>query len=473
MGRLILPILTLFLLSSAIQLRAQDQLSLHQSEYLPFISSGLNPALIADPKVYLSIHVVGVEAFAINDLAYYEGKNFSLGGLFNGRLDDSQENLNYKPKSGNMDLSAEGPAAFLSLGRSSIGLSARFRSHFNAIDVAPELSRFVFHGFRFFPQYDTNYKADGTNTSFMSWGELQLNFAHMIRVRKIDQINAGIAIKRLYGIGHVGLDVSSLDYRVTSQDIFISNFNGSYAISEFGFKGGNGWGADLGLVYKRMVDGNSDYIPFNKKARCVQSRYRYLLGLSVTDIGGVHFNKNAFQTDVVNGNLVWNDYIETEVADLGALDSLLSTRVENDQNLTTRENSYKVGLPRAVNIHGDVDLDKGLHVSAAVVFPWRTSKEFDLLRSTSFNMTPRYVKPRFEVGLPLSWIDYNTFRMGLGLRFHFLYLGSDDVLRLFDNEDVYSSDLYLGLHIPIYNRKDCGKGNGLRRGKLIAPCWGQ
>jgi hypothetical protein len=471
MGHLRFPILLFCTLLASLQSRAQDRLPLIQSEYMPFLSAEFNPALAVDPKVYLSIHLAGANMFALNDLAFYEGKRFNLPDLFSGRLKDSDENLASYAKSATMDVRIEGPAAYLSVGLSSFGISTRIRNHFYARDVAPELSRFVFHGFRFSPQYDQAYKGDGSIASFMSWGELELTWAHMVRLTEKDHLNFGIGLKRLYGLGHVGLNIDAMDFRVTSQDIFINDFSGSYAVSDFTFRGGNGWGTDLGAVYKRMKNGRPDYIPFNSKSSCRQSAYKYMVGLSITDLGRVNFKTNAFKTNTSLADVVWLDYINTEVSELEQLDSLLQVRVENDQNITTRESSYKVKLPRAINIHGDYDFEKGIHLSAAMVLPWKGAKEFDLARASSFSVTPRYVRKIMEVGLPLSLVNYDTFRVGLGLRFQYFYLGSDDLFRLFDGEDVYGTDVYVGMHIPIYSSKSCGSSSNKRN--LIAPCWGQ
>jgi len=465
------PILTFFFLFALFIMRGQDQLSLSSSEHMPFLSSELNPALSADPKVFLSIRLGGAAAFAKNDLSYYKGDRFNLIDLFKGRLGASDEDITYRSKMGSLSLRAEGPAVFISLGRSTVGLSTRIRSQLSAHDVAPELSRFIFNGFRFFPQYDKPYIADGSSMSSLTWGELELDFAHMIRVTGKDYLNVGIGLKRLYGLGHLGLDVENMDYLVTSQDIFINDFTGSYAISDFGFRGGNGWGADLGIVYKRTIGGAQEYIPYSRKSSCIQSRYRYMIGLAVNDIGAVNFKTNSFQTRTDQAQVFWPDYIDTELSSLGQLDSLLAIRVEHDQNVTSRKIAYKVKLPRSITLHGDYDLDKGFHISSVIIIPWAGRNEFDMRRLSSYSLTPRYVRTRFEIGIPFSLIDYDTFRMGLGLRFQYLYMGSDDLLRLFDGEDIYSADLYLGIHIPIFYKKNCGKGK--RRGKMIAPCWGQ
>jgi hypothetical protein len=294
----------------------------------------------------------------------------------------------------------------------------------------------------------------------------------MIKVTNESHLNAGLNLKRLYGIGHVSLMVDRMDYLATSQDIFIRKFDGSYSISDFGFRGGNGWGLDMGVIYKKTIKGRSDYVPFSQESRCRTSRYKYLIGVSLNDIGQVNLEKNSFQTQVLNGSIDWLDYINTEVSDLEALDVLLQERVENDQNETSRELGYSVGLPRSIVVHGDLDLDKSIHISGAAILPWNSNEPIDMRRVSSFNITPRYVRSRFEMGLPISMVDYDIMRLGFGLRFHWFYLGSDDFLRLVSGQDIYGTDVYIGFHIPVYGSSQCS-GSSRKRGALIAPCWGQ
>lgn len=450
---------------------AQESLGLGLSNYSPSNAVQLNPALIADSKTMIDIHLMGASFFGTNEHTYFAGKGPGLIQALKGTQVIPHQALSAAPRDGYIDASLDGPGLFMVLGRNSIGISSRYRFMFNGQNVPSELAEFMYHGFRHAPLYDSALTAKDMTARLMDWGEFNLSYAYMMDVTDDHHVNVGVTLKRIFGRNHVGFRASEMDYMFTSDDLYISDLTGAYALGSDHAGFGNGLAVDFGIMYRKTINGKSTYVPFSDDCHCQKSRYRYQLGFSVLDLGKVNFKQNAATVSLDGASSFWPDYIDTEVNDIDGLNQLLETRFESDQNHSSRRNSNKVALPSALSIQFDYDFNNGYHIGTVLQERIKRGGLYDMLRARYVGVIPRYEKEKFELALPLSVYEYERFQMGLALRYRYLSIGSDDLLDLALDRDMYGADIYMSIRIPIYNYRSCIATRKRAILKGILPCW--
>lgn len=469
--RYVRVISSILLLLCSLGFYAQENQGLQLSDHMPASTLFLNPAFMADSKTKLDVHIAGLSFFARNEHAYLASDGPGLIPVAFGTETELSQDPDVHPRAGYLDLSVEGPGASLVIGRSAVGLTTRYRAMVNAGEVPHELSQFIFHGFRHSPYYDSTFTIDRLSASAVSWAELGFSFAHMIRVEDDHHVNVGVSVKRLFGQSHVGFDIESMDYNFTSDNLHIDNFTGAYSIGTSSLTVGNGWGFDLGAVYRKTINGDADYVPFSLQNRCEKSAYRYEIGVSLLDVGKLKFDQRA-EVRLENASTIWYDYINTEIEDIAALDDRLDEQFGADQNSTERTQGATVSLPTTLSIQFDYNLDNGFFIGSVLQHPLKGGGAYDLRRARLFSVIPRYEQKRFEFSMPLSTYEYDRFQAGLALRYRYFTLGSDDLVAVMADSDLYGFDFYASLRIPFYDSRACKVSPGRKR-RLIAPCWGQ
>ncbi len=460
----------IFLWSSG--LLAQEGLGVAFSNYLPSRAVQLNPALIADSRTYMDVHAIGLSFFGLNDHTYFASEGPGLWSAMAGRGTSAVQSEAPGSRSGYIDFSFDGSGLFKVDGRQSFGLSTRYRAMFNGRGVPEELAQLFYHGFRYSPLYDQPLDLNGMTASAMAWGELNASYAYMLEVTDEHHLNAGITLKRLFGTDHYGLKLGEADYTFTSQDLRLTGLKGEYAYVKDNLGIGNGWAIDLGLMFRKTIDGRSTYVPFSKKSQCSQSDYKYEWGFSVLDLGAVRFNDNAAYVKVIEADVLWPDYIDSQLSDLEQLDVLLMERVETDQNITRRSSDYKVSLPSALSLQFDYNFSKGFHTSAMIQERIKRGGSFDLWRARVAAVIPRFESEDLEVALPLSTFEYEKLRVGLSVRYRSFTLGSDDLIDLALDRDLYGADIYFSFNILLLEGSECASSTKKSPKRLIAPCWG-
>ena len=65
--------------------------------------------------------------------------------------------------------------------------------------------------------------------------------------------------------------------------------------------------------------------------------------------------------------------------------------------------------------------------------------------------TIRYETPFFEVAFPYSFYDYYRHRIGVAMRFHGFFIGSDKLGTFVGNGDITGADFYLGLKVNSFD----------------------
>lgn len=452
---------------------AQERFGMAHSNYGGSDIAFLNPARSAGQWVYADIRIAGVDAFAWNSLVAWSDRSQSLFGELRdpstGRNSGSVvlRNTNFGDRQrATVQAAVLGPAVSLALGRGTIGLGVRSRAHVSASGVSEAMGNFLYHGFNFRPQHGVRYREEGVRTLGAAWTEFSMNYAHIIRAQGFSFISAGASVR--YNMGHTAgtLQLTDLDYTVVdTAQLMVHEATARYGYALPGVRAGSGWGADLGMVYERTLDEADGYYPHKATAGCTPMRYRYRIGLSLLDLGGIRFRQGEAGS-ITAGSLSIADRDEVPVDDLADLDSLFSTATG-----WSREAGLAVGLPTAISLQYDQRLADHAYVGLAAVQNLAGRNSLRLRRSNSLALTPRFETRHFEAALPVVFHEYALGQptIGLMLRFNGVVLGSDHILPFVGRSDVYAMDLYARLRVMLFRSPSCKGKRGPAKQRSGSP----
>src|SRR5690606_31009419 len=111
---------------------SQEKMGIVNDNYLPMHQHRLNPSAIVDQKPWISINVIGAEAYANGNFVYFPSKRLSPANSFETvDYDNSHEEMK-----GFVVGEFAGPSISMVLGKSSVALHTRARSY-TAIDRIP------------------------------------------------------------------------------------------------------------------------------------------------------------------------------------------------------------------------------------------------------------------------------------------------------------------------------------------------
>ena len=274
---------------------AQERIGLANSNDAGTAGMPLNPSSMVDSKAWLDINLVGVDAFSWNNFVYLSKDNFYFWkNVPQNNWPTPLYRLNGKEKHGVVNLRIDGPSFTLSKGKNAFGFHTATRGFVSFEDFLEPSALYVYEGLDYDPQQGITYSQQRMGAYATTWAEIGGSYGRMVYQQGKDMVNVGGTLKYLMGIGHMSVYLDELNHTVVSdEDWNITNLTGQYAITEPGLATGHGFGVDLGVTYKRMLEDVSEYSPHTPQSDCGTIDYRYRIGVSLIDLGGIQFNKNS------------------------------------------------------------------------------------------------------------------------------------------------------------------------------------
>ncbi|HEY0978227.1 MAG TPA: DUF5723 family protein [Flavobacteriales bacterium] len=466
----------LWMLSAS--LFAQERYGLLHSNYAGMDAIVLNPARAAGQWPWMDIRLAGAEAYAWNSLVAWTDRRSPLitevrngfEGMENGRV--VMRSLDFqRSHRATVTAAASGPAVSLSLGRGTLSAGIRTRAHVSASGISREIGNFILNGLDHAPQHGIRYDARGMRVLGAGWTETGVNYAHILHARGFSLFSAGVGVRYLMGHTAGALQITSLDHTVyDSARLDLHSITARYGYAEPSLSAGRGFGGDVGFVYERTLSEVDGYRP-HKDGSCTPMEYRYRIGLSVIDLGGIRFADAAAGT-LDTGALSIADYNGIDLDGAEAVDSLLASATN-----WSRRRNLAIGMPTAVSLQYDQRIAEHAYVALAAVHGLSGRNGLRLRRANSLAITPRFETRYVEFALPVVLNEYDLSRPMIGamLRMHGLVLGSDHILPFISKRDVHAMDLYVRVRWLIYRSPACRKGGGrsiIHRGKArdMMPC---
>ncbi|MCB0794135.1 MAG: hypothetical protein KDB88_05315 [Flavobacteriales bacterium] len=439
---------------------AQEQLGLSHSNYMPLEGGLLNPARYAGQWPYADLRVLGVGLNIWNDLVALSGSDHSLVGEIRNGLNGTsgpdpvlRTSFSERDKKATTLLDLRGPAASISMGRGTFGFSLRSRAALSVTGVPASMGRFMINGLNHAPQRGVRYRDDNIRQVMATWNDASIHYARIVQASGFGMLSAGASVS--YRMGHAAaiLRFDELDYTILdTMRAVVHGTSGTYTLAMPGTGIGRGWGADLGVSYERTFEEVDRYLPHRSSTGCKPMGYRYRLGLSIIDLGGMQFRDvqgGAFSgTDVAI-----DDHQALSIEGTDELDSLL----RSDMSTYRPVDRIRLGAPTALSIQYDHRLREKVYIGTVWVQQISSPRGTRIRRPNTLAISPRFETRVFEAALPITIREYDLRRpmIGLMMRFNNLVLGSDHIVPLFTRQDIHAVDVYAMLRINMHRSPFC------------------
>ena len=419
---------------------SQSYVGLNADNYSGIHGVVYNPSNIVGSNFKADVNIASFSALVGSD---YFGINFS--DIVSGSsFDFSEDTERFVSDNNNFFLNADvlGPSFMFNLNKkSSIGIITRGRAFFNLNNINGELFETIEDEFE--SDNDIMFNSQNLNGTIHAWAEIGLAYGRILMDKQNHILKGGVTLKYLQGGG--ALFVSSPgfmgQYNRSTETLTTQgelNFGTSEDFDSDDLDLSNltsGFGMDLGFTYQWHPDRENDSIPIYR------DDYKLKVGLSITDVGSINY-KGAKQTSYdVNDTVNTSDYEE--------LEEFLD---DNYNSVTTFEDT-KIQLPTALHLMVDYRLAKKWLVSAqANLSMVKKDKEFANSIINTITIAPRLETKWFSFYTPLSFRQYGDFAFGGGFRLGPLTVGSGSIFSNLLSDSSKTTDIFLGLKVPIYRK---------------------
>ena len=457
---------------------AQEQYGLFNSNYAGTDAVSINPARMTTQWQWRDINIIGADLSVWNDHVYVTGRDRSVLGEVRETMRTANadgfvinESLDPGARHAFVNARALAPAFAFSMGRNAIGAHVSSRAALSVTGVGMELGRFGYNGLVYAPQHGIGYTDDGLRIVGAAWSEVGLSFSRLLVARGFDLFSAGITGK--YLVPHAGGGIAFDHFSYTVLDTAradVSAASGTYGLAMPQVIGGQGFGADIGVVYERTRDEVNGFIPHESNGGCDMPEYQFRLGASLLDLGGMSFSEPLAGTfDASTARFANYQAIHTNGTQ--GIDSLVAASLSG----FSRSSSMSIGLPTAASVQYDQRMAKHLYLSAGVLQNLALWSTLRLRRANTEALVARYETRRWEAAVPLVFHEYDIRKpaVGLMLRMNSVIIGSDNLLPLITRGNVYGVDAYFRLKWTIFRSPVCrGKRKAEHRqgDKNALPC---
>ncbi|MCH4823851.1 DUF5723 family protein [Gramella lutea] len=399
-----------------------------------------NPSAVTDSRMRTDVNLFSVSTFAGSDYFSIEFSDLNNEDGFDFEDDVDQNPMNNNQFFLNFDVL--GPSFMFNLSpKHSLGFTSRLRAFLNLNNINGELYESLSKDFDTAENFNFEMN-DFTGTTHV-WGEIGITYGRILLDQQSHFLKGGITLKYLQGGGTAFAGSPALEGQydamneilTTSGTLnygFSTDFNGE----DFEFEAtGSGFGGDIGFIYE--FRNTPDLDSLTKK----DNKYKFKLGLSLTDIGKVSYD----DTDFTAYNL--NNTASTSELENKTLEEFLDDNYEGNQRFL----NSKISLPTALHFIADYNFTKRLYVSLNGSFSLVSNNKEQANRIiNTVTATPRFETRIFSFYLPVSIRQYDGFAAGAGLRLGPLTIGSASLITSLLSDSSKTADLYVGLKVPIY-----------------------
>ena len=484
MKRLLLICAIIFSLSSV---WSQDYLGIASSNYSGNIGLNLQPANLADNRLKLDIQLPSFNFFAGQNFIGFK-PNYLVR---NGNITSSDyPMLNPTPPTGDfthayfmdgrramVSANIEIIGAMFSLNeKNAVSFNVRERNYVNIDGVDKDLYQLAYNSLAYPALYNVNLYNKQLSIQTMSWMEYAFGYGRVLKDDGDHFLKVGGRVKALSGFQSAYLYVKDLKYQANSDSTISldnatveyghsSNFEASQDPSRNSFRPSSklGWGFDFGVVYEWRPDHEKYKYDMDGETnlwRRDQNKYKLRVGASLTDVGGILFNKGGQSGNFTASTTNWNLSALTIGGNnaVAGADSIIS----NQFGGTKTGANYRMNLPTAFSTQIDYHVWKDIYVNQtnfiAFSFKNNANKVHDF---STYSLTPRWDHRLIGFSVPFSYNALLGWRTGMALRLGPLYIGTSNLSPYRDfvradgsgKRELLGADFYVGLHIPIAYKK--------------------
>lgn len=416
--------------------------------YTPTNGVLLNPASIADPRPYIDLRLVGVSAQLENNLYLLPN-----GNITNALKAEVEEGKNYDAA---LNADVYLPALVIANGYRSFGFNIRQRNMVYAKNVPSNIAGFIQNGLFYPKQHFQVYNTENFHIKYMSWAELGLNYAQIIKRDGDVIMTMGGSLKLLNGMAHLGMLTDDLKYEVDTLHVNIHSTKSKIALTVPGASLGTGIGADFGFEFRKMLtDDNAFHTPHSTRSKCAIKEYKYKLGVSLIDLGFINYKRNTTHWTLDNDSIFWNNYELNKIDGITQMNNVLAASSANTATSLTTKTKFTALMPLALNAQFDYNFENNFFLYTSLELGLHQRRTMGTERVSRLSFIPRYERERITAALPVTISRHQNPGLGFYLRAYFLSVGTNNFVPLLLKRDTYGADFYVSLNWQILHSEDC------------------
>ena len=418
---------------------SQSYIGHNVDNYAGIHSVAYNPSTIVGSNFKTDINIISGSVFGGSD---YFGIDFN--SLINGNFDFDDDSERYVSEGNNFYLNTNvlGPSFMFNLNKkSSIGIITKGRAFFNLNDINGELFEAIEDEFE--SDNNVTFNSQNLNGTIHAWAEIGLAYGRILMDKQQHILKGGVTLKYLQGGGALFVNSPGLmgQYNDPSEMLTTQGELNYGTTEDFDSDDLNldnltsGFGMDIGFTYQWNPERDNDNIPIYKDL------YKLKIGMSITDIGSIKYKGAELNSYNMNATVNTSDYEELEAF------------LDDNYNKTQSFQDTKINLPTALHLLVDYRIAKKWLVSAQANFSL-VKKDNELANSiiNTITIAPRLETKWFSFYTPLSFRQYGDFAFGGGFRLGPLSVGSGSIFSNLISDNSKSTDVFLGLKVPIYRK---------------------
>jgi hypothetical protein len=437
----------------------QEMWGISNSNFSGNMGIALNPATIVMAPYEYDLNFLAGDFFVENSYIYVPQRLNAIARALVGKKNKGKDFFdiyNGTPEFGFAHATLLGPAFIHNTGDEAWAVHLSLRNELSALDAYSPLAKYIYEKYDYLPFVGQHFNGQNFSVAYMSWAELGATYGNVV-IRKSESVLKWACTFNLLG----GLDGMYLDGRVVDYSLRDSSAatihrmdatiahalsaNGSTGAGSFLKLRGYGLSTTAGVTYIRHR--NRGGYDCNKTADNIK-KYNYRIGLSLMDLGFIHFSNEAQMLNLnAVSDIYWGGLDTLKFHSFGHLDTLLSSHI-NGSVSTIVNKSFSMYLPSAISLQFDYAFTAHMYGNLT----WLNRIYFSpkqVMRSNQVDVSVRYEKRRWEFTGDFTFFEYQVPELGIGFRHGIFILGTDRLLELLNTRDLKNFDLFFGFKLNL------------------------
>lgn len=436
----------------------QYNMGVGNSNYAGIHGALINPAGLAGSKLRWDLNGLSTGVLFDNTFVYVPRgavPAFGFGAIIKGIIHEDKFATHFDPgnpgKLYNFTFSNEilGPSFQLALDdQQTIGLTIASRSYASIRNLPGHTAQNAYDYLLSPSRWNIPYSDHSSRLNGMSWLEYGFHYAAVLSDDGTNKWKGGVTLKYLQGVAAAYVKNTNLNYTIadttglvftgSSVDYGRTDYDSYRKIHGYGdLNHGGGVGASLGIVYVHAADTRKE------------DDYQYRVGLSLLDIGAIHFSRNTAAYHLQTDNANFSDWRQVTLKSNVAVDRTLSAVFyQGDSNRSKVSDGFTMRMPTTLSLQADWKVRDNYFLNATIVKGIGPGGGQAAVQPDIYAITPRYEKREWEVSLPLSLLYYGQWRARLGIaaRVWYFFFGGDAPFGLLGKSNMQGVDFYAGVH---------------------------
>jgi outer membrane protein OmpA-like peptidoglycan-associated protein len=453
---------------------AQEFLGVHQSNYAGVTALDLQPAELIDSRYRVDVNLGGLYFGAYNSYLSFDGSAlkgflFDINDTTSAMHTDPDwfrnnitEHPNAGPHSVYVGTRIAGPSFMVTLdNKHAFGLGMSVRNFVNVDGLNTPIAKLMLEELDESTLWNTQFSNESFSFQTVTWAEYWAAYGGVLYDDGEHFVKVGGRLKLLQGLQAAYMFIENLNYSVSNTDtisLFTSDVQYGHSNNwelednaiQYKLISKLGLGLDLGVVYEWRRDGaDFKYDMDGQEGLWMDDRNKYKLkvGLSVTDIGRLKFDKGQYSGDFTADVSLW---------DINDLDGITSVQDFDDTlrnrftELSSDERDFNMTMPTVISLQTDYHFVKDFYgnFNAYVAFQFKKNSNKAHYFS-NYSISPRYDHKWGGVSVPLSYSRVAGFRVGMGWRLGPLFFGTGDIRGILKKGQLKGGDIYAAVKVPI------------------------